>query len=66
MGIDEKWTLDGVNAPHDLTVIAAPLRLAGSERPLAVLIGETQASDSHLHKFILMPSGVSYLSDLPY
>lgn len=56
-GVDERWTLEGVEVPHDLTLVAAPLRLAGQERPLAVLISETRASDSRLHKFILMPAG---------
>ncbi len=56
-GIDQKWELEGVEAPHDLAVIAAPVRLAGSDRPLAVLIGETRQSGSLLHKFILLPQG---------
>ena len=56
-GVDQRWELEGVEAPHDLTIIAAPIRLAGSDRPLAVLVGETRQSDSRLHKFILLPSG---------
>ncbi len=49
--------LAGVQAPHDLAVVAAPVRLAGSKRPVAVLVAETRASGSRLHKFILLPQG---------
>ena len=47
----------GVQAPHDLAVLAAPVRLAGKERPVAVLVAETRSSGSRLHKFILLPQG---------
>ena len=51
-----------MRAPHDLAAIASPVRLAGKERPLALLIAETwEASDSRLHKFILLPQGGSFL-----
>ena len=52
-----QWDLPGVEAPHSLTVTAGPMRLAELNRPLAVLVGETRAQGSHLHKFILVPSG---------
>ncbi len=56
------WEVPGVRAPHDLAAIASPVRLAGKERPLALLIAETwEASDSRLHKFILLPQGESFL-----
>ena len=55
------WEVPGVRAPHDLAAIASPVRLAGKERPLALLIAETwEVSDSRLHKFILLPQGKSY------
>ena len=57
--MDERWVLEGVESPHDLALVAAPLRLAGQERPLAVLVSETRNSGSQLHKFILMPEGTS-------
>jgi hypothetical protein len=48
----------GVKAPHDMAVVASPVRLAGKERPLALLIAETaEAGSSRLHKFILLPQG---------
>ena len=56
--MDQRWTLEGVEAPHDLTVIAAPIRWAGSERPLAFLVGETRLSGSQLHKFVLKAEGM--------
>lgn len=56
-GIDQKWEIEGANAPHDLAILAAPVRLAGSDRPLAVIVGETRQSDSHLQKYILLPYG---------
>lgn len=56
-GVDQKWELEGVEAPHDLSIIAAPIRLSGSDRPLAVLVGETRQSGSRLHKYILLPNG---------
>lgn len=56
-GVEESWGLEGVDAPHDLAVVAAPVRLAGADRPLALLVGETRPSGSRLHKFILVPAG---------
>ena len=57
------WQVPGVRAPHDLAAIASPVRLAGKERPLALLVAETwEASDSRLHKFILLPQGKSFPS----
>ena len=50
--------MPGVRAPHDMVVVASPVRLAGKERPLALLIAETaEAGSSRLHKFILLPQG---------
>lgn len=63
-GVEEAWTLEGVESPHDLAVVAAPVRLAIAERPLAVLVGETRASGSKLHKFVIMPAG-EHLAALP-
>ena len=52
------WEAPGVRAPHDMAVVASPVRLAGKERPLALLIAETaEAGSSRLHKFILLPEG---------
>ena len=52
------WEVPGVRAPHDMAVVASPVRLAGKERPLALLIAETaEAGSSRLHKFILLPEG---------
>ena len=56
-GVGQAVALAGVEAPHDLAVVAAPVRLAGSERPVAVLVAETRASGSRLHKFFLLPQG---------
>lgn len=52
------WPVPDVQAPHDMAVIAAPMRLAGKERPVALLIGETRPSSSRLQKYILLPEGV--------
>ncbi len=52
------WELPGVDEPHDMAVTASPVRLAGAERPIAVLVGETRPAGSRLHKFILLPEGV--------
>ena len=60
-GVAFKWSLPGVQAPHDMAVVAAPLRLAEADRPVAFLIAETRASGSKLHKFILLPDGKSYI-----
>lgn len=50
--------MPGVRAPHDMAVVASPVRLAGKERPMALLIAETaEAGSSRLHKFILLPQG---------
>ena len=52
------WEVPGVHAPHDMAVVASPVRLAGKERPLALLVAETwEAGNSRLHKFILLPEG---------
>ncbi len=51
------WSVPDVQAPHDMAVIAAPMRLAGKERPVALLIGETRPSGSRLQKYILLPEG---------
>lgn len=65
-GVDESWPLLGVEAPHDLALMAAPARMAGTERPLAVLIGETRPSGSKLQKFILVPAGDFLLLTLEF
>ena len=54
-----QWDLPDVKAPHSLTLTAAPMRLAEKNRPLALLVGETQPQDSRLHKFILVPAGTN-------
>lgn len=51
------WRLEGVQAPHDLALVAAPVRLAGQERPVAVIVGESRPSGSRLLKFLLLPAG---------
>ncbi|BDA41933.1 probable peptidyl-glycine alpha-amidating monooxygenase [Coccomyxa sp. Obi] len=51
------WAVPDVQAPHDMAVIAAPVRLAGKERPIALLIGETRPSGSRLQKYIVLPEG---------
>eukprot|EP00884_Botryococcus_braunii_P000484 jgi/Botrbrau1/10436/Bobra.0133s0043.1 len=56
-GVEAAWKAEGVEAPHDLALVAAPIRLAVADRPLAVLIGETRPKGSLLHKFILLPAG---------
>lgn len=59
------WSVPDVQAPHDMAVIAAPVRLAGKERPIALLIGETRPSGSRLQKYIVLPEGVSPTFVLP-
>lgn len=55
-----------MHAPHDMVVVASPVRLAGKERPLALLVAETwEAGNSRLHKFILLPEGVLLWPALP-
>ena len=47
-----------MDAPHDLSISSAPLRITGSgERMLAVYVSETRAVGSQLHKFILLHQG---------
>ncbi len=59
------WAVPGVHAPHDMVAVASPVRLAGKERPLALLIAETwEAGNSRLHKFILLPEGTPNQSAL--
>ena len=58
-----EWSLAGVDAPHDLTISSAPLRITGSgERMLAVYIAETRVIGSRLHKLILLHRGASFLT----
>ena len=53
-----EWPLDGVDAPHDLTISSAPLRITGSgERMLAVYVAETLSAGSQLHKHIILHRG---------
>ena len=55
-----EWQLEGVGAPHDLTISAAPLRITGSgERVLAIYVAETRPAGSQLHKFILLNHGAA-------
>ena len=56
-GMEAAWKLEGVKQPHDLAVVAGPVRLMGSEHPLAVLVTDTRETGSQLHKFILWPEG---------
>ena len=60
-----------MHAPHDMAVVASPVRLAGKERPLALLVAETwEAGNSRRHKFILLPEGTllwhERLGQLPF
>ncbi|KAI7845909.1 hypothetical protein COHA_000641, partial [Chlorella ohadii] len=50
------WSLSGLQYPHDLTLVPAPLEVTGAgERLLAVLVGETKDSGQNMHKFVLTP-----------
>ena len=52
------WQLEGVVAPHDFTISAAPVRITGAgERVLAFHVAETRPAGSLLHKFILVHEG---------
>lgn len=54
----QSWQVSGVDAPHDLTLTAAPLEVTGAgERAVAVYIAETRAEGSSLRKFIILPPG---------
>jgi hypothetical protein len=44
-----------------MAVTASPVRLAGKERPIALLIGETRDSMSRLRKYILLPQGAALM-----
>ena len=55
------WPVPDVASPHDMAVVASPVRLAGKERPIALLIAETRQSGSRLQKYILLPEGRSPL-----
>lgn len=56
-GIAHVWDLPDVHSPHDVALVAGPLRLAKADRPVAFLIAETRSQESKLHKFILLPDG---------
>lgn len=57
-GLDQVWDLPGVEVPHDLEVVAAPVWSgAGRQRPVALMVTETRMQDSRLLKFILLPDG---------
>ena len=57
-GLDQVWDLPGVEVPHDLEVVAAPVWSgAGRQRPVALTVTETRMQDSRLLKFILLPDG---------
>ena len=50
----EVYELEGVNAPHDFTIVPAPLELTGpGERLVAVVVAETASKGSKLRKFVL-------------
>ena len=56
--IEQVWDLPGVEVPHDLEVVAAPVWAgAGKQRPVALMVTETRMQDSRLLKFILLPNG---------
>ena len=56
-----EWQLEGVVAPHDLTISAAPVRITGAgERVLAFYVAETRSASSLLRKFILLHRGGLY------
>ena len=56
--LDQVWDLPGVEVPHDLEVVAAPVWAgAGRQRPVALMVTETRMQDSRLLKFILLPAG---------
>ena len=56
--MDQVWNLPGVEVPHDLEVVAAPVWSgAGRQRPVALMVTETRMQDSRLLKFILLPDG---------
>ncbi|KAK9800913.1 hypothetical protein WJX73_010392 [Symbiochloris irregularis] len=57
------WQLQGAQAPHDFALVAAPVRLAGRERPLAVVVAESRPQGSRLLKYLLMPPGSELTSD---
>ena len=46
--------------------MASPLRLAGRDRPLAVLIAETAATGSRLQKFVVLPRDAALPEDEPF
>eukprot|EP00887_Chlorella_sp_A99_P001399 scaffold8.g1399.t1 len=53
------WDVPGVEAPHDLALVPAPLSFTGAgERLLAVLVAETRDKGrSLLHKLVFAPRG---------
>ena len=56
------WPLPGVVAPHDAAIVAAPLRLAGADRPMALLVAEARPDGGGaIKKFILLPDGATSL-----
>ena len=57
-GAEEAWRLEGVGAPHDIALVAAPVPAEGNgERSLAVLVAECKLADNGLRKYIFVPVG---------
>ena len=58
--MEASWDLPGCQAPHDFAVVAAPMRYAGADRPLAVVVAESRADGGGaLKKFVLLPGGAA-------
>lgn len=56
--IENSWELEGLNSPHDMALLAAPIELNGTgDRMLSVLVAETAPTGSSIRKFIIVPKG---------
>jgi len=56
--IENAWKLEGLDAPHDMEIVPAPLAVtAAGERLLSVLVAETAPSGSTVKKFVISPDG---------
>lgn len=56
--IDNSWELEGLNSPHDMALLAAPMELSGpGDRMVSLLVAETAPSGSTIRKFIIVPKG---------
>ena len=61
---EDVWRAEGVQAPHDFALTAAPTPSKGNgDRAVAVLVAETRMRGSSLRKFILLPEGDGGTSD---